>query len=54
MNLSEIFAKECRDEQKYYFERSKMAKAEGLLNCRRVYLGLAWQNRRQARKWEAE
>lgn len=54
MTLSQQFAKDCRDEVKYYLSRAKQAKAQGLPFCRRTCLEMALENRKNARKWASE
>lgn len=45
------FAKECREEVKYYLGRAKEAKENGLIFSRRTMIECALFNRANARKW---
>lgn len=52
--LTEIFAKECREEVKHYRNRAAESKSKGLPLSRRNFTQLALANRQRARKWDAE
>lgn len=52
--LTEIFAKECREEVKHYRNRAKQAKAKGLSYSRRTMIECALINRQNTRKWATE
>lgn len=52
--MTEVFAKECREEVKYYRERAAEAKQKGLTLNRRTMIQCALLNRQNARKWAAQ
>lgn len=52
--ITEQFAKECREEVKYYRGRAIEAKQKGLSFCRRTMIECALINRQNARKWVAQ
>lgn len=51
---TEMFAKECREEVKYYRGRAANAKQKGLSLNRRTMIQCALINRQNARKWSEQ
>lgn len=50
--MTDNFAKECREEVKYYRGRAADAKRNGFNIARLTYVKAALINRSNARKWE--
>nr|DAH60066.1 MAG TPA: hypothetical protein [Caudoviricetes sp.] len=51
MSINQSFAKECREEVRYYRERAANAKRNGWECSRVTYIKCALFNRANARKW---